>query len=75
MARIKIKDLPKDQKISEAEMKTVLGGTDYLGQAILPQGEDLIKSGTVQMYGYLYGGYGQLYGGYGQPYGGRSLFG
>jgi len=26
MARIKIKDLPKDQKISEEEMKHVLGG-------------------------------------------------
>jgi len=26
MARIKIKDLPKDQKISKKEMKSVLGG-------------------------------------------------
>lgn len=71
MSRIKIKDLPKDQKISLAEMKAVLGGTDYLNRAILPQGEDLIKAGSVQ----LYGGYVYLYGGYGLYGGGGSLFG
>jgi hypothetical protein len=66
MPRIKIKDLPKDKKISKAEMKAVLGGTDYLNQAILPQGEDLIKSGDVQLFGgtilYPYGGFKSLYG-------------
>ena len=30
MARIKIKDLPGDQKISQAEMKNVFGGLDGL---------------------------------------------
>ena len=30
MARIKIKDLPGDQKISQAEMKNVFGGQDGL---------------------------------------------
>jgi hypothetical protein len=78
MSRIKIKDLPKDQKISMAEMKAVLGGTDYLNQAILPQGEDLPKAGDVQMIGlgrkiiYPYGGYSGIYG---ALYGGRALFG
>jgi hypothetical protein len=66
MARIKIKDLPKDQKISKAEMKAVLGGVDYMNRAILPQGEDLIKSETVQLFGgvilYPYGGIKSLYG-------------
>lgn len=51
MPRIKIKELPKDQKISKAEMKAILGGTDYLNQAILPQGEDLIKPGIVKYMG------------------------
>ncbi|MGD8540125.1 MAG: hypothetical protein PVI66_15545 [Candidatus Aminicenantes bacterium] len=71
MPRIKIKDLPKDQKISAAEMRAVLGGTDYLNQALLPQGEDLIKEGTIQLYGLrkLFGG-AALYGGYNQVYGG-----
>ena len=27
MARIKIKDLPKDQKINKREMQTIIGGT------------------------------------------------
>ncbi|MBW1709593.1 MAG: hypothetical protein JRG97_03310 [Deltaproteobacteria bacterium] len=30
MARIKIKDLPKDQKISKEELKRVYGGAAYL---------------------------------------------
>ena len=29
MARIKIKDLPKDQKISKGEMKKVMGGVFF----------------------------------------------
>ncbi|MBW2062586.1 MAG: hypothetical protein JRI95_13640 [Deltaproteobacteria bacterium] len=29
MARIKIKDLPKDQKISKGEMKKVMGGAFF----------------------------------------------
>jgi hypothetical protein len=29
MARIKIKDLPKDKKISKAEMKKVMGGAIF----------------------------------------------
>jgi hypothetical protein len=29
MARIKIKDLPKDKKISKAEMKKVMGGQEF----------------------------------------------
>ena len=29
MAKIKIKDLPKDEKISEEEMKKVMGGWTY----------------------------------------------
>ena len=79
MPRIKIKDLPKDQKISAAEMKTVLGGTDYSVLETLPQGEDLQKQGTVQLFGmrkiiYPYGGgyYGSLYGG---MIGGNKFYG
>ena len=66
MARIKIKDLSKDQKISKAEMKAVLGGVNYVNRAILPQGEDLIKSDNVQLFGgvilYPYGGIKSMYG-------------
>ncbi|GEM_PF-5718155 len=29
MAKIKIMDLPKDQKISKEEMKNIMGGTFY----------------------------------------------
>ena len=79
MSRIKIKDLPKDQKVSAAEMKAVLGGTDYLSQAILPQGEDLLKPSNVQMMGmgskfvYPYGG--GLPGIYSGLFGGTGLYG
>ena len=48
MSRIKIKDLPKDQKISNEEMKRVLGGMTLSSQSILPQGEDLMKAGAEQ---------------------------
>jgi hypothetical protein len=37
MARIKIKDLPKDQKISMEEMKRVLGGSDPYGPPRYPR--------------------------------------
>jgi len=37
MAKVKIVDLPKDKKISEEEMKKVLGGKrDGLGELIRP---------------------------------------
>ena len=38
MARIKIKDLPKDQKISRDEMKKVFGGTVSAKQPYLQSG-------------------------------------
>ena len=65
MTRIKIKNLQMDQKISKAEMRTALGGGTYLHQRILPQGEDLVKAGRMQMYGlgnfrYMYGAYGKF---------------
>ena len=78
MSRIKIKDLPEDQKISLAEMKAVLGGTDHLNQAILPRGEDLIKAGSVQLYGgyvYPYGGGRSMCGSYAIFGAGRSFLG
>ena len=40
MARIKIKDLPKDKKISKAEMEKIKGGaigsTTYVGPSTYP---------------------------------------
>jgi hypothetical protein len=69
MPRIKIKDLSKDQKISEGEMKAAVGGTNYSTKAILPQGEDLMQPRFYGMYGrgaklYPYSGGRGLYGGY-----------
>jgi hypothetical protein len=42
MARIKIKDLPKDKKISKAEMKKVMGGFNMQPE---PPGRFLVYGG------------------------------
>jgi hypothetical protein len=47
MARIKIKDLPKDQKISKADLKKVLGGLN-------PQPEPPSPSGFYMIGGNIY---------------------
>ena len=39
MAKIKIADLPRDQKVGMDEMKTVMGGFDLQIRAINPQPE------------------------------------
>ena len=35
MARIKIKDIPKEKKISKKEMKRVMGGSYYSTQGVI----------------------------------------
>jgi hypothetical protein len=50
MARIKIKDLPKDKKISVEEMKKVFGGWDPFGPPRYPKPPYLpVKPGEVSV--------------------------
>ena len=47
MARIKIKDLPKDMKISKEEMKRIMGGLDAI--SILTDGSIRRESSGYEM--------------------------
>lgn len=53
-------------------MASVMGGPEYLSQAVLPQGQNLVKPGSVQYMGQ--GGYAMYGSGFGYPYGGGQSF-
>lgn len=52
MARIKIKDLPKDMKVSKEEMRKVMGGLEYaLRSSIIAYSASPPTSGAIRYQG------------------------